>query len=99
MATTPVRTSSFTPYGRSSSMMLSTLLVGPVTSIMSELEATSVEDETWHAKFMVMKENLEHHIEEEEKEMFKQARDVFEESELEDLGARMTARKEELQAA
>lgn len=65
-----------------------------VDTIMSELEATSVEDETWHAKFMVMKENLEHHIEEEEGEMFKQARQVFEKDELVSLGERMQARKE-----
>jgi hypothetical protein len=70
-----------------------------VDDIMGELEATDVTDETWAAKFKVMKENIEHHIEEEEKEMFKQARDAFEQQELEDLGARMTARKEELLAA
>ena len=40
-----------------------------------------------------MKENIEHHIEEEEGEMFKTARSVFDQAELEDLGARMEARK------
>ena len=72
---------------------------GVVDMIMSEIEQTPVEDETWIAKFTVMKENLEHHIEEEEKEMFKQARDAFEKQELEALGERMTARKEQLLAA
>src|SRR5919107_3612979 len=48
-----------------------------VDEIMGELEATDVSDETWGAKFTVMKENIEHHIEEEEGEMFKQARSVF----------------------
>jgi hemerythrin-like domain-containing protein len=72
---------------------------GVVDLVMAEIEGLSFDDERWSAKFTVMKENIEHHIEEEEKEMFKQARDVFEEAELEDLGARMTARKEELQAA
>ena len=33
-----------------------------------------------------MKENIEHHIEEEEGEMFKTARSVFDKAELEDLG-------------
>ena len=70
-----------------------------VDSIMAELEQTPVEDETWHAKFTVMKENLEHHIEEEEGEMFKQARDVMDASEIESLGAEMEARKGQLQAA
>ena len=67
-----------------------------VDTIMGELETTPVEDETWGAKFSVMKENLEHHIEEEEGEMFKQARSVFGESDLENLGDRMRARKQAL---
>jgi hemerythrin-like domain-containing protein len=41
-----------------------------------------------------MKENIEHHIEEEEGEMFTQARRVFDKEELESLGERMAARKE-----
>ena len=45
---------------------------------MREIEAVSVEDETWGAKLTVMKEIVEHHIDEEESEMFKQARQVFE---------------------
>ena len=65
-----------------------------VDEIMGELEATDVSDETWGAKFKVMKENIEHHIEEEEGEMFKDARDVFDRQELEDLGARMQELKE-----
>jgi hemerythrin-like domain-containing protein len=60
-----------------------------VDEIMGELEATDVSDETWGAKFKVMKENIEHHIEEEEGEMFRNARQVFDRQELEDLGARM----------
>jgi hypothetical protein len=41
-----------------------------------------------------MKENIEHHIEEEEGEMFRTARQVFEDTELDDLGGRMEARKQ-----
>jgi hemerythrin-like domain-containing protein len=43
-----------------------------------------------------MKENLEHHIEEEEQDMFPKARKVFDQQELDELGERMAARKEEL---
>jgi hemerythrin-like domain-containing protein len=67
--------------------------------VMSEIQQTPFEDETWSAKFSVMKENLEHHIEEEEGEMFKQARDVFDKETLEQLGEQMQARKQELQQA
>ena len=67
-----------------------------VDTVLGELEATDVTDERWAAKFTVMKENIEHHIEEEEGEMFKQARSVFEAEELRDLGERMAARKAQL---
>jgi hypothetical protein len=64
-----------------------------VDLLMSELESLDVSDETWGAKALVMKENIEHHIEEEEGEMFKTARQVFDAAELDDLGARMAERK------
>ena len=47
-----------------------------VDTVMAEIEGVAYDDETWGAKFKVMKENLEHHIEEEEGEMFKQAKQV-----------------------
>ena len=68
---------------------------GVVDTIMGELEALRVDDETWGPKAKVMIENIEHHIEEEEGEMFKQARQVFDEAELEELGKAMEARKAE----
>jgi len=68
-----------------------------VDNVMAELEGLDVTDETWGAKATVMKENVEHHMEEEESEMFKQARQVFERDELEQLGERMAARKAEAQ--
>ena len=67
-----------------------------VDLVMAEIEETPFDDETWGAKFTVMKENLEHHIEEEEGEMFKQAREVIDSEELVRLGEKMAARKKEL---
>jgi len=67
-----------------------------VDMVVGEIEGVSYDDETWGAKFTVLKENLEHHIDEEETEMFKQARQVFEKDELEELGGRMAERKDEL---
>ena len=64
-----------------------------VDVLMGELERLYVSDETWGPKAKVMQENIEHHIEEEEGEMFTAARRVFDRAELEDLGQRMTARK------
>ena len=64
-----------------------------VDLVMAELEGLAVDDESWGAKALVMKENVEHHMEEEEGEMFKQARSVFDKAELDDLGRRMEQRK------
>ncbi len=65
-----------------------------VDTIFGEIQATPVGDETWGAKFKVAKENIEHHIQEEEGEMFTQARQIFSRTELEELGARMQELKE-----
>ena len=64
-----------------------------VDTLMKELEELDVTDESWGAKAVVMKENIEHHIEEEEGEMFVKARQVFDRDELVDLGERMAKRK------
>ena len=69
-----------------------------VDMVMAEIEGLPYDDEKWGAKFKVMKENIEHHIEEEENEMFKQARQVFDEDELEALGEQMRIRKEQVAA-
>ena len=65
-----------------------------VDLLMAELEALDVDDESWGAKAKVMQENVEHHMEEEEGDMFKKARQVFDRDELEDLGRRMEARRQ-----
>ena len=68
-----------------------------VDTLMAELEGLDVTDEKWGAKATVMKENIEHHIEEEEGEMFKLAGQALEKDELEELGERMETMKKELQ--
>ena len=60
-----------------------------VDTILAELEQTPPSDEQWGAKFKVAKENLEHHIEEEETQMFPKARNAFSDDELEQMGQRM----------
>ncbi|HZI85681.1 MAG TPA: hemerythrin domain-containing protein [Pyrinomonadaceae bacterium] len=70
-----------------------------VKQLLAELESGSKDDETWTAKFTVLKENIEHHVEEEEGEMFKQARKVLSKEEIEELGTRMEKAKGEQKAA
>jgi hypothetical protein len=65
--------------------------------IVKELQQTAVTDEQWGAKFKVLKENIEHHIQEEEGEMWRTARAVFSQEELQQLGARMARMKQEEQ--
>ena len=64
-----------------------------VDTLLGELATLPPDDETWAPKAKVMKENVEHHIGEEEDEMFAAARRVFDRSELDDLGAQMEDRK------
>jgi hemerythrin-like domain-containing protein len=68
-----------------------------VDEIMGELEGLDPTDESFGPKAKVMAENVEHHIEEEEGEMFEQARRVFDDSELEELGRRMAERRDTAQ--
>ena len=66
-----------------------------VDDIVEQLKDTPFDDEHWATKFKVTKENVEHHIEEEETEMFKVARQVFSKEELDELGSRLEATKAE----
>jgi hemerythrin-like domain-containing protein len=66
-----------------------------VDEIMGELDALPVDDETWGPKAKVMIENIQHHIEEEEGDMFVKARQVFDRAELDQLGKAMADRKAE----
>jgi hemerythrin-like domain-containing protein len=58
------------------------------------------DQEEWTAKFTVLKENVEHHVEEEEGDMFPKARKVLSDKQAEALGTRMEeAKKQQLKAA
>lgn len=70
-----------------------------VDTLMGELDDVSFDDETWGAKLSLMKENVEHHIEEEEEEMFVKAQEVLDDAELAEISERMRERKKELTAS
>ena len=65
--------------------------------IVKELHEVRKDNEKWGAKFKVLKESVEHHIQEEERRMFPAARGVLGREELLALGARMRALKTELE--
>jgi len=66
--------------------------------LMEEIKTLSPEDDAWAAKMKVLIESVEHHAGEEEEEMFPETRKNFDKAALEELGARLEARKAELGA-
>lgn len=67
-----------------------------VKAMLGKLEGLEPSDETYNAKLQVLSELVKHHVKEEETEMFKQARQLLSESELEELGKRMQAAKSKI---
>ena len=65
-----------------------------VKQLLEELASAPKDDEQWTAKFTVLKENVEHHVEEEEGEMFEKARKVLRKDEIEELGERLQEAKQ-----
>ena len=66
-----------------------------VKMLISEMQALQAGEDQFDAKFKVLTENVEHHIEEEETEMLPDAEKVLGDD-LEQLGEQMQARKNQL---
>ena len=66
--------------------------------VLPDLEKTDVASDRFSGRAKVLKELVEHHAGEEEKEMFPRARELLSADELKALGARMERRKQELLA-
>ncbi|TMA16413.1 MAG: hemerythrin domain-containing protein [Deltaproteobacteria bacterium] len=67
--------------------------------LIADLLEMSVDDPQFDPKVAVLKENVEHHIEEEEEELFPKVKKMLKEEELEDLGVVMEDMAEDLKAA
>lgn len=61
--------------------------------LMAKIEALDPSDETYKAKIQVLSEMVNHHVEEEETELFKEARKLLTEAELVSLGEQIAAMK------
>ena len=66
--------------------------------LIGELATIEAGSDQWKAKLMVLIENVEHHAEEEEQEMFPQIRSSSDATTRESLGQKLEARKSELGA-
>lgn len=59
------------------------------TNLLQELTQTPVEEERWGSKLTVLKEIVEHHVQEEEKELFPEAGRAFAKDEVKAIGQRV----------
>ncbi len=64
-----------------------------VDVLIRETENLTDDSSKFEPKVTVLIENVEHHIQEEEGEMFPKVQELFDEQTLEDLGAKMEAEK------
>jgi len=70
-----------------------------VKKLLQELSRAKTANEEWEAKAKVLQENVEHHVEEEEGELFPKAEAALSEEQIETLGERMEAEKERKQGS
>lgn len=68
-----------------------------VKRLLADIMDSSASDEQFDAKMKVLKEQVEHHVEEEEQELFPKVKKACSDEELEDMGARMQQLAEELE--
>jgi hemerythrin superfamily protein len=68
-----------------------------IKRVISDLLDTEIDDETFDAKIKVLKEQVEHHVEEEETDMFPKVRKLFDADQLEAIGQAMSAEQAELE--
>ena len=64
-----------------------------VKKLLKELGKARTANDEWEAQAKVLQENVEHHVEEEENELFTKAESALDEEELESLGEQMEAEK------
>jgi hypothetical protein len=70
-----------------------------VERLLLDIDRTEPSDEKWLAKVTVLQELLDHHIKEEESEIFKAARKTFDRKQLDTMGEAFETRKEQELAA
>ncbi|RAO76170.1 hemerythrin domain-containing protein [Dyella jiangningensis] len=64
--------------------------------VLPDLLQTDPSSEQFSGRAKVLKELIEHHVKEEEQDMFKQAKSLLDKTTLQELGERMERRKQEV---
>jgi hemerythrin superfamily protein len=70
-----------------------------IKALLAALSKTASDDETFDSKVKVLQEDVEHHVKEEEGQMFPDAKKFLGDEKLQALGEQIAARKEELERA
>lgn len=68
-----------------------------IKNLVAQISGITPADETWDEKIKILKEDVEHHVKEEEGKMFPDAKKFLGEGSLVELGARLEGRKRELE--
>ena len=68
-----------------------------IKSLLAQIAGITSADETYDMKIKVLREDVEHHVKDEETEMFPDAKKFLGEKRLMELGAELEARKQELE--
>lgn len=66
---------------------------GEVDQLLEEISGLNPTNEQWLDKIAELRESVEHHVSEEEDELFPQVEELFDEEQLQQLGAQMEAVK------
>lgn len=69
-----------------------------IKRVLADLLKLDAKDETYDAKITVLKEQVEHHVGEEEKDLFPKVKKLLDAAQLEALGATMQAEFDELES-
>ena len=65
--------------------------------VIEDIQATDAGDESYKPKITTLSELIDHHVKEEETEMFPHVKKLFDEEELVELGQRLAEMKQQLQ--
>jgi hemerythrin-like domain-containing protein len=68
-----------------------------VKKLLDQISRSRTVNDEWEAQAKVLRENVEHHVEEEENELFPKADEVLSDDDIENLGDRMAAEKQRKQ--
>jgi hemerythrin superfamily protein len=68
-----------------------------IKALLAQIADITPDDETWDMKLKVLKEDVEHHVKDEEDEMFPDAKKFLGEKRLMELGTELYARKQYLE--